>query len=187
MKKFNFSIVITLLLLISFGCSDFVTDSTDLAQNNELTLKSNKVPVPFSATFSVWIPEEPIPVNGGFEQAEYGNSVAPHPTHMGVTELYNEEVITFSEGTGYLPWEDVDPWTAVAHVILTAANGDQMNILVNYMLDVRGFPLFYGEGTGTVDGGTGRFKNASGELSFSVYFNVAELKGTQWFSGEIMY
>jgi len=187
MKKINFSIAITLLLLISIGCSDFVSDTTELNQNDELTLKSNKVPVPFSATFSVWIPEEPVPVDGRFEQVEYGNSIAPHPNHMGVTELYNEEVIYLSANTGYVPWPEVDPWTAVANVSLTAANGDQMDVLVTYILDPTGFPLFYCEGTGTVNGGTGRFENATGELTFSADFNVAELKGTQYYSGKIQY
>jgi len=181
-----FSLLIAGTLLIS-GCSDFISEPSDLNTSNELTLKSNKVPVPFSATFSVWLPEVPVPVDGRFEQVEYGNSIAPHPNHMGVTELYNEEVIYLSEGTGYLPWEEVDPWTAVADVTLTAANGDQMNVLVNYILDPTGFPLFYCEGTGTVNGGTGRFVNATGELSFSADFNVAELKGTHYYSGEIRY
>lgn len=187
MKKvclFSFLIVVIFLLA---GCSDFISEPSDLNSANDLTLKSNKVPVPFSAVFSVWLTEEPVPVDGRFEQEEFGSSVAPHPTHMGVTSLYNQEVLYFSEGTGYLPWEEVDPWTAVAHVTLTAANGDQMNVLVNYMLDVRGFPQFVGEGTGTVDGGTGRFKNATGELTFSADFNVAELKGIQTYSGKIQY
>ncbi|MBN2638107.1 MAG: hypothetical protein JXR65_03350 [Bacteroidales bacterium] len=187
MKKLRFFFFISLLFIFSAGCSDFVTDSSDFTPNDELMLMSKKVPVPFSATFSVWLTEEPVPIDGRFEQAEYGSSVAPHPTHMGVTEFYSEEVIYLSEGTGYLPWEEVDPWNAVAHVTLTAANGDQMNVEVNYILDPTGFPLFYCEGTGTVDGGTGRFENASGELSFSADFNVAELKGNHYYSGEIIY
>lgn len=187
MKKVKpFSMFIAVIFLMA-GCTDLISEPSDLNSANEVTLKSNKVPVPFSAVFGVWLPEEPVPMDGRFEQVEYGTSIAPHPNHMGVSSLYNQEVIYFSEGTGYLPWEEVDPWTAVANVTLTAANGDQMNIVVNYTLVVTGFPLFYCEGTGTIDGGTGRFENASGELSFSADFNVAELKGTHYYSGEIQY
>ncbi len=187
MKKASLYLFLIAVIFAMIGCSEFISEPTDLNAEDELILKSNKVPVPFSAAFNVWLTEEPVPMDGRIEQEEFGSSFAPHPTHMGVTSLYNEEVLYFSEGTGYLPWEEVDPWTAVAHVTLTAAKGDQMNIVVNYMLDVRGFPQFTAEGTGTVDGGTGRFENASGELIFSADFNVAELKGTQYYSGKIQY
>ena len=186
MKRVSLFLFLTAVVFFMTGC-EFISEPSDSNSAIEPTLKSNKVPVPFSAVFSVWLTEAPAPVDGVLEQVEYGISNAPHPTHMGITEFYNEEIIYLSANTGIVPWEEVDPWTAVANVTLTAANGDQMKVIINYTLDPKAFPQLKAEGIGTVNGGTGRFENATGELSFSADFNVADLKGTQYYNGEIRY
>ena len=49
------------------------------------------------------------------------------------------------------------------------------------------FPQLVANGIGTVTDGTGRFCHVSGTLEFNALFNVAELKGTHIYTGEILY
>ena len=132
MKKFSYQIVSIFLLFVISGCSEFISESEDLKTNDELVLKSKKAPVPVYGEFSVWVDIPPTPVNGIITQTEYGVSKAPHPSHLGVTNLYNEEIIYMSANTGQVPWDQVDPWLAIAQIVFTAANGDKIFVEINY-------------------------------------------------------
>ena len=187
MKKSGSILLCFVFLILASGCSDLITNSTDFDQNDELTLKSKKHPVSFNGEFSVWVNVPPAPVDGILYQTEYGTSNQPHPEHLGVTKLYNEEIIYMSANTGLVPWDEVDPWIAVANITLTAANGDELSIEINYEIDPGQFPLLIAAGSGNITEGTGRFIDATGTLDFNAVFNVAELKGTHFFNGEITY
>jgi hypothetical protein len=72
-------------------------------------------------------------------------------THLGKTVMVSPVCL----GPDYLP---IGPWTFT----LTAANGDEVHgIITDWVFTDYGFDLF-----GTITGGTGRFADASGELTF---------------------
>lgn len=187
MKTLKLSMVCIILFLFAVGCSELLPESDTGIINDEMLLKSKKKSVPVSGEFSVWVNVPPAPVDGILTQLEYGVSNEPHPSHLGITKLFNEEVIYLSANTGQVPWDQVDPWQANANVVLTAANGDELFIALKYEIDPELFPKLLAYGNGPVTGGTGRFDDVTGEFDFTAVFNVIELKGTQKYTGEIMY
>lgn len=178
MKKLNLVFLISFAVLLIAGCSKFETEPELLNLSDEVALKSGKIhPVPFKSVFELWSdPAIPGPtinltVNG------LGNA-----THMGRTKLLVSETIITT----------TIPWTAHANVILTAANGDELHFNYDSFIDPSemapggNFNLIV-VGQCTITGGTGRFKDASGNLTYNGIFNAATSTGTATFNGDIMY
>lgn len=173
MRKFNLILSFIVALLLMIGCS--IQDSQ---LEDDVNLKSgNKHPVPFNATFSVW--SEPATPGPTIDLTVFGSGNA---THLGNSEVVVTETITTV----------TIPWTATASVVITAANGDELHFDYSSVIDPSALPpagngdlVIVGECV--VNGGTGRFENATGTFIYNGIFNVISSTGTAHFSGTIKY
>lgn len=178
MKKSNLVSVFIVSFILILGCSvpDFWNDF-----DGDADLKSGKKHlVPFNSSFKITGSESSTEDNLMF-QLVYGLGNA---THMGKTELFVDEIITMNQNL---------IWTAVADVVLTAANGDELRFTYNSEFDVSGFFTGISDkiivaGEGTVTGGSGRFENASGNVIYNgVFYPAAPTNSIANFNGEIKY
>ena len=164
MKNLRFIFPIFLLGLFLAGCSydegPLPGDAEPLAEK-ESALKGakKKHAVPFKNTFECW--GEFISMDGPIvHQAVYGSGKA---THLGKSELLiTDEAIDMSGS----PWTTKD-----VKVVLTAANGDELNLFYSSSIDPS--PLAEPSGAiivegaeGYIFGGKGRFENATGTITY---------------------
>jgi hypothetical protein len=180
MRKQRYMSVFVVLGIILTACSfdEGITPADDLppADQNEAFLKGAKNhEVPFKSKFLLTSLD--FYMNEGedfFHQELKGSGNA---THMGKTEVYIPDELLY-------PGEDGINWTATAEVILTAANGDKLFFnyasafeFVSYPVDVIGY--------GTINGGTGRFENATGTMTYTGHWPGET--GSVTFNGMIQY
>lgn len=97
--------------------------------------------------------------------------------HMGKSTLLINETINTSD----------EPWTATATVTLTAPNGDKVLFTYTATIDRTKTPDFIFTGSGSVTDGTGKFKNAKGDLIYNGSMNWATAIGSATFNGDITY
>ena len=141
MKKL-FAFLPLLFFVLLFACSE---QEIHPVIEHEVTLEKSKAPVvPFNYSFDVRLDEvlDYVP-NFSRHQILQGSGNA---THLGLTTYRLEETIDMT----------VFPWTALAHVDLTAANGDMLTIEYSSSINPETFPDLSIEGAGMVIGGTGR-------------------------------
>ena len=178
MKKSNLIPMLIMSFILAFSCS--IPDSWDDIGNDAVLKGGKKHLVPFKSDFKITGSESSTGGDLMF-QLVYGMGNA---THMGKTELLVDEIITMNENL---------IWTAVADVVLTAANGDELHFTYNSEFDVSGF--FSGTsdkiivvGEGTITGGTGRFDDASGNIVYNgVFYPIMPTNSIASFDGEIKY
>jgi hypothetical protein len=178
MKKSNLFSVLIVSFIMTLSCS--VPDSWENVNNDAFLKSGKKHCVPFKSDFKI-TDSESSTVEDLMYQLVYGMGNA---THMGKTELFVDEVITMNENL---------IWTAVADVVLTAANGDKLNFNYNSEFDVSG--IFSGTsdkiivvGEGTITGGSGRFEDASGNITYNgIFYPAAPTNSVAYFTGVIMY
>lgn len=190
MKKQGFILAFFLLGLIVAGCSydegPVPGDIDPLDAKEEAVLKSAKNHVvPFKSKFTCGGEEiTPEELDGLFHQTVFGLGNA---THMGKAELLiPDEGIDMSSGFPLCFTENVE-------VILTAANGDELWLSYTSEFDLT--PMFEDppgtvyvrEAMGTIDGGTGKFENATGNIVYEGDWNLSTGIGICSFNGEIQY
>lgn len=205
MKKLNYFLVLSVVLLLLVGCSKDNIQSETLKSDDVVTVEKAKPAhcVPFDATFEVSIDMESIllgpnvPLPPPFPPPEgkifkkyqfvYGEGNA---SHLGLTNLSIEQWWRPTSPPP-LPGDPFKPWSGagVGEFIFTAANGDILLADYDDAISDHETPtyvtLIY---TGRFkDGGTGRFANAEGSFIWEGTFNPVTNFGTVTASGEIMY
>lgn len=189
MKNRAFVFSIFYLGLLMAGCSydegPVPSDAEPLNGKDEAVLKgAKKHAVPFKSTFTCGgeeiTPGEP---DGLIHQMVYGSGKA---THLGKTGLL-------------IPDEGIDMSnfplcsTTDVEVILTAANGDELwfsyasEFDLTPMLEDPPGIVFVRDAMGTIEGGTGRFENATGYLVYEGDWDISTGTGICTFNGEILY
>lgn len=169
-KKFSFLSLLFLVLLIA--CSE---QETQPVFEDEITLEKSKTPVvPFEYNFNVqldriidYVPDDYL------HQVLVGSGKA---IHMGLTTYQLEEVVDFT----------VFPWTAQAHVDMTAANGDLLTVEYSSVVDPSNFPDLIIQGEGVVVGGDGRFDGYGGNIVVKATYNVETNLGEGKFTGTLV-
>ena len=142
------------------------------ADNNGTLKSAKKHSVPFKSNFVLWSDE--IPTGYEINIEVYGLGTA---TCMGKTSLIINQII----------YTTLNPWKATASVIATSANGDELHFEYVCEMDLSQTPDFIFKGTCEVTGGTGKFKNAEGDLKYNGRFNWSALTGTATINGDIKY
>lgn len=75
--------------------------------------------------------------------------------------------------------------------IFTAANGDELHATLagnlQPFVDQTGHVFLIGDVEGTIEGGTGRFANATGSFTFSLVFDTANFSSSSEINGTIHY
>jgi len=178
MKKINLISVLFVSIILAFSCS--IPDSWDDVNNDAILKSGEKHLVPFKSDFKI-TGSESTTEGGLMFQLLYGTGNA---THMGKTGLLLNEIITMNQNL---------VWTAVAEVVLTGANGDELHFTYESEFDVSEF--FAGTsdkiivaGEGTITGGSGRFEDASGNIVYNgVFYPMEPTKSIASFDGEIKY
>jgi len=190
MKNRVFILSLFLLGLFLAGCSEgegpLPADVAPLSVEDQSALKAaKKHTVPFKSSFEMWGVDFYLDQGGEFfhqELAGEGNA-----THMGKTKVVILDELLYPDDP-----DDPDnyfnpgyPWTATADVILTAANGDELrfNYASSFMM---GYPIDV-VGHGLITGGTGRFSDASGEMTYKGHWPSATENGKVTFTGKIKY
>ncbi len=197
MKNRVFILSLFLLGLFLAGCSEgegpLPADVAPLSVEDQSALKAaKKHAVPFKCEFEMWgVPiDDPNPDNPDdlVHQMLWGAGKA---SHMGKTEiLIPDEGLDFS----FFPTASADN----VEVILTAANGDELWFRYSSEFDLS--PMLEGEtgviivedADGEIWGGTGRFKGATGEITYEGVWPFTEWggefgAGTCTFNGTIKY
>lgn len=82
---------------------------------------------------------------------------------------------------------ETDLWTADASVVITAANGDELNLCYTGTVNTSGTPVMAFTCTCEVNGGTGAFKNAKGTLIYKGSRSWDTGSGTAEFTGQLIY
>lgn len=142
-------------------------------------------------------PERPFKMTGhtipggGEGGEECGPDIVDPPGPDGLTAEYigvgnatHMGRITYS-GTNCMLYPCLD-----SEVIVVAANGDELYMVnTDYSICVTDFEFPYAtyEGTGIIDGGTGRFENATGDVYWIIIVNVVEMSATIETVGTIAY
>lgn len=141
---------------------------------------SDMVPHVIRATFGVAVDAKPItcaPAQAGISVRDKYTGTG-NATHAGKVSF----TIIFDTCTLVLPPGGSAAWIAEGRSTSTAANGDLIYSTFNLTQFVNGdFVL----NSFIITGGTGRFANASGELSGSGYIDRPSLQGYFTFSGLI--
>jgi hypothetical protein len=191
MKKITPLFTLALFFSLSTGCSDdlhyeydymtlnsqqMILNAQDIIAdaNKNISMESQKMHrMSFNSKFTVW--SVPPPPGNQIQVTINGSGTA---TRMGKAKLTIQETITIPEN---------DQWEAIAEVVITAANGDELHLSYTGTVDVSGTPVMAFTGACAVNGGTGAFKNAKGTL---VYFGSRSWdtgSGSATFTGEISY
>ena len=189
MKKQGFIFTFFLLGLFLAGCSydegPVPGDIEPINAQEEAVLKgAENNAVPFKSKFTCGgeeiTPEEP---DGLFHQTVFGLGNA---THMGKTELL-------------IPDEGIDMsdfpicYTENVEVILIAANGDELWLSYTSEFDLTPMTedppgiVYVRDAMGTIDGGTGKFENATGNIVYEGDWDISTGIGICSFIGEIQY
>jgi hypothetical protein len=173
MRRTHHIASIFLIVLVAIISSPTETYADPLNDNSDKqTVIKKKHAVPFKSRFTSQVVQnsETPPV---LEIVCLGTG---HATHLGMTSIRIDE--SFNVVTG-----------AVHDVItLTAANGDQLKIIVDGQAtppDANG--IVYGEGSGFFDGGTGRFSDAEGSVNARAIVNTITGVGEIYYTGTIQY
>lgn len=185
MKKQRFILAFLLSGLILAGCSynEGPLPADDQPLEVKSTLKAKKIhTVPFKSTFTCGgeeiTPEEP---DGLYHQLVYGSGNA---THMGKTDLLIEDES--------IDMTDLEHCTAEADVVFTAANGDELWFHYSSEFDlttgfVEPYIIYVRDAMGAIEGGTGRFENATGYIVYEGDWDMSTGVGICTFDGEIQY
>ena len=104
---------------------------------------------------------------------------AGHASHMGSVTLHSTDCVV--QAAGQFTFTD-------GRLVLTAANGDQLNASYSGMLLPSATPAVYTlSGSFTVTGGTGRFDGATGSGSLQGSNNIVTGQGGYTATGSIKY
>jgi hypothetical protein len=189
MKNQGFILAFFLSGLFLAGCSydegPVPGDIEPLNAKGETVLKSTKNhAVPFKSKFTCGgeeiTPEEP---DGLFHQMVYGSGNA---THLGKTELLIPD-----EGINMDVFSNC--YTENVLVILTTANGDELWLSYSSTFDLTPMledppgVVYVRDAMGSIDGGTGRFENATGNIVYEGDWDISTGIGICSFNGEIQY
>lgn len=203
MKKYFLSIVLYIAFYFLFGCSlddpaiplsgqtrspspDYHNKpalSADKSQEQgQLTLKSgNRRSISVSGLLALSC--GPIPSGPKIDMEISGTG---NVTHMGKSKLIIQKTVS----TYTYPFSDEreDSWQARADMVLTAANGDELHFYFEECrIDLTQTPVFSFDAECTVEGGTGRFKNAGGCLEYHAKLHWFESTGTLKLEGTVKY
>ncbi len=170
--KTSINLLSIFLLILVFSCSE---NELQPSLENEVVLEESKVPeVPFNSNFDVVLAEVFEYVEGDhIKQALEGQGIA---THMGLVKFRMEELVNFT----------TVPWEADAEAVLTAANGDELNLEWHSMINPSNYPVLYIAGEATITGGTGRFSDNSGNLILTSTYYADEGKGSGSLAGALV-
>jgi len=187
MKKLNLLCLLCLAILIISGCSkvDIQPDPILKSDNNSLSSKDlvfkkgKKHVVPWKAQFDVTSkfiqmgPPKTLTETHGTGKA----------SHLGKTNAFLDQWWSMNPMYGQPPGFSYGEGT----MTFTAANGDELWAIYTGTADHNLDPYPVIELMGTFNGGTGRFKNASGTFNWHGKFDQIEKKGTVSADGFIMY
>lgn len=170
------------MLMLTFIGSTWAANLIDVSNsvNIELAPECKIHDVPFYSEFDFWGPPTGPNELGIIDVIVYGTGKA---THMGLTNMVVNEIVDTNVFCNCA-------WNGEAEVFLTAANGDELHFNYSSIIDPSAL-----EATGdlniighcTVTGGTGRFTNASGVMTYKGVYNVITFTGTAIFDGSIKY
>ena len=165
MKKLNHFLLLGSVLMLIVGCSKMEVEPDPLYSGDDTALKGAKVElVPFKSAFDTWgVSEEYILHPDGYPIGVHvvvcgsGNS-----SHLGSTTMIVDQVWYFPATPG--------PLTGTSEITLTAANGDELLIFFTGQMLMHPESKIDIMGTCIINGGTGRFEDATGELELVATF-----------------
>lgn len=180
MKKLALFLLAPIFVIALMGFSGNTNPDDGNLNTNNTNVEYKSHLVPFHTEIDYWGPPPGVGEDGMVYIDAYGTGNA---THMGLTDMVIHEIV---DTKGLCSCE----WNAEADVILTAANGDELNFSYTSSIDASDF-LVSGEliivGSCNITGGTGRFVSATGTLTYNGTHNVFSSTGTVIFDGTIMY
>lgn len=169
MKKLNYLVLLSFMLLLIGGCTksdDFLSDNTtDLKKGHA---KPVTVTVPFKANFTVWNRTDPTDRSCGekpiFKITMKGNGTI---NHLGLITT----TMTFCNNTSTGDYWNTD-------IVFVAANGDELyasipigKVIPNEEDNSNYYSKRFNDDMSFV-GGTGRFEGASGEAKSHAYVHL---------------
>lgn len=179
MKKTSFFAMLVLLFFVFMSCEnnlfDPVSNMDDLTVNTR-SAKTKMVPtVPFKGTYKTFPVLLETDKNGTltFKIPSEGKA-----THLGKSTWYSLSTVSNTE-------VDPSPWDQTGSSIFTAADGSQLKgHFVGTTGPTEDYP-FVGQGTYFITEGTGRFKGATGQGSYSYFVNPEDFVGLLTFEGTL--
>lgn len=175
MKKLALFILAPIFVITLMGFSNSLNPENGNLFSDNSFIESTIHPVPFHTEIDYWGPAPGISEDGMVFIDAYGTGNA---THMGLTDMVIHEVV-------YMDF--MYEWHAEADVVLTSANGDELHFNYTSTIDASVLEELIIVGNCNITGGTGRFANASGSLTYNGTHNVFSSTGTVIFDGVIMY
>jgi hypothetical protein len=188
MKEFNRFLLLGFVLLLIAGCSKMEIEPDPLYSGDHTALKGAKVElVPFKGAFDTWGVSEGYifhpdgyPIGVHVVVAGSGNS-----SHLGKTTMIVDQQWYFPATSG--------PLTGTSVITLTAANGDEL--LINFTGEMAGnenFTYIEIRGSGSINGGSGRFTDAEGTIELVATYEkfapgVIDGEGETFMTGTIIY
>ena len=193
MKKINLLAITIALLFILCGCSVWNEENHIAANDEPISSTGEKVSLQtegnilksagkhkrnFSGQLKVW--SDPIPPGSELFLEVEGNGIL---THMGKSSLSMKKTIRT-----YRYPDPPGPWEAVAELVLTTANGDELYFSYDFCtIDRSNSPDFTFIANCTITGGTGRYADASGNIDYFETFSWAEAKGILQLTGSVTF
>jgi hypothetical protein len=204
-----YKLALAATILFAFSCDTESMNDTSNQNLDAVRLKGKKHAVPISARLQNFA--DPNQSIGDLQACFDGdgndlsgigfaltrNVISGHMTHLGKLRpgISSEDGVpisgSFGNPTSCLVNVDFDRATTVYHVNYVAANGDELHtvedvLLIFNLVDYPDYSVGSFEGTIEIVGGTGRFKNASGNMVFVDAIFGPE--GSSWeLEGEITY
>ena len=120
------------------------------------------------------------------------SAVPVDPEHVFVTTIGAGQATHLGKFTFVSPHlSGLVDFSIVGDQIFTAANGDELHATLagnlQPFVDQTGHVFLVGDVDGTIEGGTGRFANATGSFTFSLVFDTANFSSTSEINGTIHY
>lgn len=182
MKDLNRFLLLGLVLVLISGCSKMEVEPDPLYSGDQTALKGAKVQmVPFKSAFDTWgLSEEFIFHPDGYPIGVHvvvcGIGKA---NHLGETTIYVDQ-----------DWYFGMPMTGTSAITLTAANGDELFIDFTGEMNAMDQENISIWGSCEINGGTGRFEDAEGDLDLTATFDKTTEEGGEgetFITGTIMY
>jgi hypothetical protein len=163
-----------LVAVIAAGCTDNAPTAQRLATPDIAERSATPSPVsrPFAGTCELTFTPAPLPPPPTFVSTDDGTC---HFSELGKTDFHGVQTINFAAGT------------QSGQRTFTAANGDVLRIEHSGTSAPAGPGLIAFRATAWVVGGTGRFENATGQMTASGIANLVTHSSVANFEGEISY
>ena len=165
------SLCLFAIVLAACGGNSSLPTATD-ASPNLRSANAHQATRPLSGTCTLQFDPPPFPLPPVHHQTDVGTCVL---SHLGNTAFYGEQDIDFAAGTQ-------SGWRR-----LTAANGDELHGVHAGTSWPAGPGVIGFSATMTITGGTGRFANATGQVTLSGEATLATRTTVARFDGSLTY